>query len=800
MVRVVVAEKPSVARELAGYLGADRRRDGYLEGDGVCVTWAFGHLVGLQEPHDYDSALKRWSLATLPILPAEFKLKVLGDERSRKQYAVVARLLRQADDVVCGTDAGREGELIFRYIVALAGVAGKPTQRLWLSSLTRDAIGAGFASLRPIEAYDRLFDAARCRSESDWLVGLNATRAYTVRYGGSGVLWSVGRVQTPVLAMVAARDDEIRTFVSIDYYDLHTHYREVRFRRQGERLGKDEAARALLERLRAQPLVVTKVQAREERLAPPLLHDLTALQRDMNERFGLSAAQTLEAAQKLYEGKLITYPRTDARHLPRGMHATVQRTLRDLAKIRPRETARIDVDTLPQPPRVFDDGKVGDHHAIVPTGRLPGELSPRERQVFDAVATRLIAAFYPDHVRSVTSVDATVAEVAFRATGVRVLEAGWKVLEQGKRSRAGKAGSQAGKDDDDEAQDLPAFAVGETGSHRPELLERATTPPRPYTDGSLLQAMETAGRLVDDEELKAALKAKGLGTPATRAAIIETLLHRAYLVRDKKALRVTDLGRYLIALVPHDELKSPALTGEWEGKLEAIARGEARATDFMAAIAGYARELVVRSGGTPVDGERLGPCPRCGKEVIAGQRGYGCSGWQGGCAFVLWREYRGATLEMARVRELLQRRVTSRPCVLPDVGPRILCLTAGGVVIDLAVPSAGSQRAGRPAPPRDVAAAKAPPARTLCPRCRGPMGESADAYACRSAPPCGFAIAKVIAGKAITRAMARALATKGRTRVLQGFRGRSGREFAARLRLDAQGRIGFEVEGGSQSE
>jgi len=806
VVRVVLAEKPSVARELAAFLGASRRHEGYLEGDGVQVTWAFGHLVGLQEPHDYDPALKRWTLATLPIVPMEFRLKVLGDERARQQFAVVEHLLRAADEVVCGTDAGREGELIFRYIAALAGALGKPTQRLWLASLTREAIAQAFASLRPLAAYDRLFDAARCRSESDWLVGINATRAYTVRYGGGGILWSLGRVQTPVLALVAARDDEIRTFVSTRYHELQTRYRDVRFKRQGERLDDEAAARALLARIQGQPFAVTKVQAKEERVPPPLLHDLTALQRDMNERHGLSAAQTLEAAQKLYEDKLITYPRTDARHLPVVMHGEVQRTLRALAQVVPRGVEGIDLDHLPTPARVFDDAKVSDHHAIVPTGRSPGTLAPRERQVYDAIATRLVAAFWPDHVRLVTTVDGEAAGVPFRATGARVLERGWRALERAPRRAAKRSKDATGADaPDDDEQELPAFVVGESGMHAPELAERKTVPPRPYTDATLLQAMETAGRLVDDEELKAALKARGLGTPATRAAILETLLRRAYLVRDKRALRITDLGRYLVALVPHDELKSPALTGEWEAKLDAMARGQGDAGAFMTAIVAYARELVARSGGAAIDPARLGPCPRCGKEVIEGQRGFGCSAWQEGCGFVLWKEYRGATIDAARARELLQRRVSLRPCALEDIGERVLCLTGKGTVLDLAVPSGGSQRAGRPvagveAPGRAPALRRqrrdpgaGPRPRTPCPRCGGGMVETEQAYACR-AGSCTFAIPKVIAGKAITRASARALAIGGRTRVLEGFRSRSGRPFAARLRLDPNGRVTFEVQ------
>lgn len=838
--RVVLAEKPSVARELAAFLGANRRAEGYLEGNGVTVTWAFGHLVGLQEPHDYDPALKRWSLAPLPFVPERFGLRVLGDDRAQQQFAIVAGLLRQASELICATDAGREGELIFRYIVEKAGVTDKPVRRLWLSSLTPDAIRQGFANLRPGRDFDTLFAAARCRSESDWLVGINATRCYTVRYGKTGVLWTIGRVQTPVLAMIVARDDEIRTFVATTYWELHTRYRGARFKRQGERLEQADAAKAALAKVQGKDLAITKVQAKEERVPPPLLYDLTTLQRDMNARWGMSAAETLETAQKLYEAKLITYPRTDSRHLSRDLHPSVRATLEDLRQLRPADVARIALDPLPMPTRVFDDTKVSDHHAILPTGKLPGGLAPREQQVYDAVVTRLLAVFHDEQVKLVTTVDALVDDVPFRATGVRILAPGWTVLYPGRRERGeteskakprgGSAAKSGDSGDDDEQQELPAFTVGEHGPHQPTLTEKSTTPPRPFTDSSLLAAMETAGRFVDDEELKAALKAKGLGTPATRAAVIETLLQRGYVVRDKKALRATDLGRYLIALVPHDELKSPALTGEWEGKLEQIARGKGDAAAFMQEIAAYARELVEHSVGARVDPARWGACPRCGAEVIEGQRGYGCSGWQQGCRFVLWKEYRGLALAPGVVRELLQRRMTAAPIELPESGPSYLYLTGPGQVVDVPPPqpragaaagttargpardrgraAAGGKTAAPPARPAPAApaarahkprakAADAPTQPTLCPRCRSGMTELATSYACRGAAKgCTFAIPKEIAGKSITRAMAKKLINKGTTQVLKGFTGRSGREFAARLRLDEQGRVRFELEQG----
>lgn len=720
--RVVLAEKPSVARDIARTLGANARHDGYFEGNGYQVTWALGHLVMLQEPHDYDPSLRRWSLATLPIVPERFGLKVITDGGARKQFGVVKRLFRQADELICATDAGREGELIFRYILELTG-ARAPVQRLWLNALTDQAIRDGFRHLRPAREFDSLYHAARCRSEADWIVGLNATRAYTVRHGG-GHLWSAGRVQTPVLALIVQRDDEIRTFRPEPFWELLTKYRQVEFRCQlGDespeprrpepprpatgatggapgyvppRFKTAAAAEAVLQRVSGQPFVVERIERKQEKVLPPQLYDLTELQRDMNRRFGLSAADTLNAAQKLYEGKFITYPRTDSRYLTKSLEPTVVNVLRSLAAAWPKEIRRLDLNALNFTSRIVNDAKVTDHHAIIPTGNVPENLGGRERKVYDAIVTRLIAVFYPPCLKDVTTVHGRSADVPFRARGVRVVDPGWTILypkpaprDAKRRPRGDEDGDDSGRDEA-ATQELPDFVVGERGPHEPFVRAGQTKPPPHFTENSLLGAMETAGQLVDEDTLREALKERGLGTPATRAAIIETLLDRAYIERERKSLRATGLGRYLIALIRDRRLKSASLTGEWEAQLKQIEAGRLDPRRFMAAIVDYARGLVRFDDALP-DGEQLGPCPRCGREVIQGKRAYGCSGWRDGCAFVLEPTYGERTLSRDEVRALLHWGALPQP-ESADGGAVIVHLAPNGTLLETPVPAPRTDR------------------------------------------------------------------------------------------------------------
>lgn len=816
--KVVVAEKPSVARDLARHLGAARRADGYLEGDDLRITWAIGHLAELKTPDDYDPSLKRWTLAALPFVPERFELRPAGDASARRQLETVARLCREADELVCATDAGREGELIFRYILEYAGCAERSFQRLWLSSLTEEAIRDAFDRVRPGSEYEPLHDAARSRSEADWIVGLNATRAYTVRYGGGGILWSVGRVQTPVLALIARRDDEIRTFRPETFHELRTRYRDVLFRHkaadgQEDRFDDGDKAREALAKVQGQPFAITSVEEKRETIRPPLLHDLTQLQRDMNVRFGMSAARTLKVAQDLYEKKLLTYPRTDCRHLPNDLRDEVRRTLHALRTWNPKAIGLLAGRPLPSPRRVFDDSKVTDHHAIIPTGKDAKALSDEEKRVYDAVATRLVQVFLPDKEQDVTTALGESAGLAFRARGVRVVEPGFSALDEGPaaaktRSKGKKKPDAEGSDDD--AQELPEFAEGESGPHEPELHEGSTKAPRPFTENTLLGAMETAGKLVDDEQLREALKARGLGTPATRASIVETLLSRRYVVRDKKALRVTDLGRYLIGVLGDPLLKSPELTGDWEQKLKEIEAGRLDRAAFMEEIVAYARDLIA-TGVQPRYADGIGPCPRCSAPVIEGREGFGCSKWQEGCRFVLWKSYRGATLRAEQARDLVQRRILPRAVTLTDIGPRILCLTDQGLVIDLEPPTREAQRGTKP--PASSAAASATPTSTgsdkkprakrakpeglpACPTCGADLVEGQRGFGCSAwRTGCRFVIWKEIGGKKISASIVRTLVEKGRTRVLKGFRSPDGSPASGKLVLE-NGQASLEIEAG----
>ncbi len=674
--KVILTEKPSVARDIAAFLGARQRHEGYFEGNGYQVTWAFGHLISLKEPEDYDPALKRWTLATLPFIPKEFELKVVADKGIKKQFGVIKSLFKSAAELICATDAGREGELIFRYILSMTQCGKKPWKRLWLSSLTDEALQKAFQNLKAGSDYDNLYAAARCRSESDWIVGLNATRNFTVRYGRGKTLWSVGRVQTPILAMIAKRDDEIRLFKAETFWELFTKYREVAFKLKGNRFKTKAEADGVLQRVQGHPFSIDKMESKKENELPPLLYDLTELQRDMNRRLGLSAADTLQVAQELYEQKLITYPRTDSRYLTSDLKTQVANTLQQLKQLKSKEIEPLDLAQLPFSPRIINDKKVTDHHAIIPTGKLPKGLSMHSQAIYDAIVTRLIAVFYPPCVKELTTIDGLANKEPFQAKGVRVLVPGWTALYPKKSEDAKEAQKEP-----QEMQELPPFQKGESGPHAPYVKEGKTKPPAHYTENALLGAMETAGKLIDDEALKEALKDKGIGTPATRASIIETLLKRKYIQRGGKALTATDLGRYLIALIQDPNLKSPELTGEWESKLKEIEQGRLNAVDFMQRIGKFTEQLIANSDITRINYDDYGCCPKCKSPVIKGNRGYGCSKWREGCPFVLWKEHKGVELNEGQIRSLLQKRILLQP-----IGNTILTLADSGEVLEIPNP------------------------------------------------------------------------------------------------------------------
>lgn len=806
--KVVLAEKPSVARDLAAFLNVGRRRDGYFEGKDYQITWAFGHLVELQEPGDYDPALKRWTLASLPFIPETFRLRLRGDEGARKQFATVRRLFRAADSIVCATDAGREGELIFRYILALSDCTEKPVQRLWLKSLTPAAIGSAFHAMRPISEYDNLFAAAQCRSQADWIVGLNATRNYTLRYrmshggcfdeaasgpnqkrrGRAGLLWSIGRVQTPVLAMIVRRDDDIRTFVPRPFWELKTTYRQVTFSYTGDRFDQLNDAEQLARDAAEHRIVIKKIQSRTEKSQPPQLYDLTELQRDVNRRYGISAADTLAAAQSLYELKLITYPRTDSRYLSKDMRKDIPRTLEQLRTQRPRQVGKLDLAALDFSARVINDAKITDHHAIIPTGTSPTGLNDRKQKIYDAIATRLIAAFYPECQKEITTVDAVAGEVPFRARGVRVVVAGWTELYP-KNPKANA---------NDEPQSLPEFNKNESGPHQPCVNSGSTSAPKHFTENTLLGAMDTAGRLLrksdDEAELREALREKGLGTPATRAATIETLLHRKYIRRDKKRIMATDLGRYLIAIVRDRSLTSPELTGQWETKLKQVEAGNRSAKIFMQEIAVYTQGIIRSEENDGLDEQAYGPCPRCGNRVVKGKRAFGCSAWRDGCSFVLEPTYRSYHLSTNQLRQLLQWGAIDQPIPLDGCEPCLLALSPNGAVVEIPLPQGDEQdRTDSTTSPRESEPVVSDTAVIgQCPLCGSPAVESPKSFSCsRWREGCGFTIWRTISGKKITPAMAKRLLQTGQTAKLKGFKSKAGKKFDASLKL-VGGKVEFE--------
>ncbi|MFM2248731.1 MAG: hypothetical protein RL071_4806, partial [Pseudomonadota bacterium] len=811
---LVVTEKPSVARDIGATLGCTTRRDGWIEGNNTRITWCLGHLCELDEPKAYDPEWERWSLDALPMLPRRFKLRVRAE--NKQQWAVLEKQLRapDVDEVVNACDAGREGELIFRYVYELAGCA-RPVSRLWVASMTDQAIRLAWASRRPAAAYDALADAARCRSEADWVVGLNATRGLTClsRAAGGDQLLSVGRVQTPTLAMIVARDAEIAAFVPETYWrvdgqlalpgggELRARWFRHDLSDEGpprpldgldgeakraegdeeappvERLGAAALAEALCAALRGGEAQVIKADRRERREAPPLLYDLTALQRRANQRFGFTADQTLAIAQELYEKKLITYPRTDARFLTDDQVAELPGILRKLALLRPYQPFCDALLAAPIRPgkRVVNAEEVGDHHAILPTGVMPDvERMPADhKRVYDLIARRLLAALSGDAVFDVTALVFEVAPVApmpaelpappqLRARGRVCREEGWQAVDP-----PGRRGDRA----------LPLLSEGDALAVRAaEATEAQTRPPKPHNDASLLARMEGAGRELSDAELKRALRGAGLGTPATRAEVLKTLLKRQFIVRAGKDLRATPLGVSLIAAVPVPALKSPELTGRWEARLHAVAEGKEQRARFMADVAAWTSELVdAIRGATPppvaaraLDGPVVGPCPRCGEPVHAERGRYRCGA--AGCGFQLWGTVAGRELSKRMAKQLLVERRT------PSVKG---FKSKSGKPFEAALRLNDELKVVFDFGDADAGAGAAPPV-GACPRCGGPVREGRGRFAC-GGEGCGFVVWGTVAERPLSADEVGQLLGARRTAVLRGFRSKAGKEFEAAL-------------------
>ena len=589
---VCIAEKPSVAREIADVLGAKLKKNGYIEGNGYQVTWTFGHLCTLKEPHDYDPRWRIWALSTLPMMPPRFGIKLIENETYKAQFQVIEQLMQNADMIVNCGDAGQEGELIQRWVMQKAR-AKCPVKRLWISSLTEEAIREGFNHLEDSSKFQHLYEAGLCRAIGDWLLGMNATRLYSLKYGGGysrdRKVLSIGRVQTPTLALIVNRQNEIDNFKPEPYWELKTLYRDTLFSSTRGKFKLKEDGEKLLEMVRGSNFVITDIAEKKGKEFAPRLFDLTSLQVECNKRFGFSADETLKLIQSLYEKKVTTYPRVDTTFLSDDIYPKVPKTLEGLVAYK-EFTDPLRGKKLPKSKRVFDNSKVTDHHAIIPTGVPATNLSQQEMMVYDLVARRFIAEFYPDCEISTTTVLGKVADIEFKASGKQILKPGWRTVEQRPQPGIGAQPQSAqtdGPPQDENASDgaelkiMPNFVKGESGPHTPSLKETWTTPPKPYTEATLLRAMETAGKFVDNEELRDALKENGIGRPSTRAAIIETLFKRGYIRRERKSLFPTDTGRELISTIHEDLLKSAELTGIWERKLRQIERGDYSAQAFI---------------------------------------------------------------------------------------------------------------------------------------------------------------------------------------------------------------------------
>lgn len=576
-----ITEKPSVAADIARLLGASARREGFFEGGGYWVTWTYGHLCTLKEPADYSPYWKSWSLSFLPMIPPRFGIKIIPQPSIERQFRVIEALIAKADEIINCGDAGQEGELIQRWVMQKAGCR-IPVRRLWISSLTDEAIREGFNNLRPETDLKPLYEAGLCRAIGDWILGINATRLYTLKYAQNRQILSVGRVQTPTLALLVKRQDEIDHFVPKDYWELKTVYRNVTFSAQGKNFDSEDKAMAMVEKLKPLPFEVTDFSKKKGSEAPPRLYDLTSLQVDCNKKLGIGVDDSLKIIQSLYEKKVSTYPRVDTTYLTDDIYPKCGPTLLGLTQyahlVEPLKGC-----PLRKTKKVFDNSKVTDHHAIIPTGQpLPSNLSDLERRVFDLIARRFISVFYPDCTFEQTTVLGQVDNTKFKATGRIILDQGWKAVYA-------KEAKEAADDDDtsnadarnEEAQEMPVFTKGESGPHEPKLNKKTTQPPKLYTEGTLLKAMETAGSQVEDEDLREALKANGIGRPSTRAAIIETLYKRGYIEKVRKSIKATEAGIALINLIKVDLLKSAELTGIWENRLRMIERQEYAPAEFL---------------------------------------------------------------------------------------------------------------------------------------------------------------------------------------------------------------------------
>ena len=810
MTKVVIAEKPSVGRDIARVLGANRRRDGYLEGNGYVVTWAIGHLVHLAEPNDYGGSWDgRWSFGQLPMVPEQWQLKTHKDTLS--QFNTVKNLMNapQTEELICATDAGREGENIFRLIYLHAGCT-KPFRRLWVSSLTDEAIEAGLNKLHPGSDFDDLASAAWSRTQADWLMGMNLTRAYTVHHGS---LYTIGRVQTPTLGMIVKRNDIITRFNKVFFYEILAHLEEgftAKYNRDGKsRIDEKPLAERLFQALKEHKTgIVVKVEKKKKKHRPPPLYDLITLQKDVNKRFGATAAEVLKLAQTLYEKfKLITYPRTESQHISEDMVPQLPKILASLDH----PMAQVALDRLRAGHKLskayVDNAKLSDHHGILPTGRrAPHDFGGQLGNVYQLVMKRFIAIFMPDHVVEETRVTLNIGGETFTATGTVVLEEGWKAVDPPRKT--------------DQRQTIPPLTKGqEIHIRQMELQEKETEPPKPYTDSTLLTAMKNAGREVENDALANAMKESGLGTPATRAEIIEKLIRTRLIERRKKYLFPTEKGNALISVVA-EPLKSPETTGAWEQRLKDIENGTFEAQQFYQSIVGFIGELLAsvrqaprltyreerpdrrphgktappnakpqksakNSAPTNPTPKNIGTCPACKQgTIIQGNRAYGCTHFNKGCRFLVNKEISGKKMTVKQIHDLITKGKTSTLTFKGADGKEFTARLALDPRTGLSFEDIGKKKKQ---PPKE----KGP---LTCPKCKqGQIIEGKAAHGCnRFRQGCHFVVSKEIAGKKITAAQLRTLIEKGQTRLIKGFQNQNGDKFDARLKLSDDGRIVFE--------
>ncbi|MCE5347520.1 MAG: DNA topoisomerase 3 [Bacteroidales bacterium] len=659
--KVCIAEKPSVAREIARILKADNRKDGYFEGNGYQVTWTFGHLCTLKNPEDYTPDWKQWRMNALPMIPPRFGIKIIENDGVKKQFSTIEKLFAGCDEVINCGDAGIEGELIQRWVYTKAGCS-KPMKRLWISSMTDEAIKEGFEKLKDGQDFDRLYSAGNARAIGDWLLGMNASRLYTLKYAdGKGVL-SIGRVQTPTLALIVRRFEEIHNFIPKPFWEIKTKYRNVIFNSTKGRFDTAEEASRIIDEIKTKLFEIISFEQKKGNEAPPKLFDLTALQVECNKKFSFTADDTLKYIQNLYEKKMVTYPRVDTTFLPDDMYPKIEGILKNMEPYARFITPLLG-KKIKKSKKVFDDTKITDHHAIIPTGIRPSGLMLEEKKVYDLIARRFIAVFYPDCIVSNTTVIGMAGAYEFKATGKVILEDGWRVLYPKKET------DKETENDTSEGQIMPHFEKGEKGEHAPDLLEKQTQPPKMHTEATLLRAMETAGRQVEDDELRELMKENGIGRPSTRANIIETLFRRKFVIREKKNLVPTQTGIQLIHTIQNELLKSAELTGMWEKKLRQIEKGEydpkcfldemkEMVSQLVAEVKLETKKMIVIEQDLKHEEKKTVAitCPKCKKgTILKGKKAFGCSEYKNGCTFIVRFEQYGKILDEKQIYSLIQK-------------------------------------------------------------------------------------------------------------------------------------------------